>query len=44
MYKISAHFINYPRIATSPQLTKTATAAMPAAPTGRNKQNREFYQ
>ena len=44
MYKISTHFINYLRVATLPQSTKTATAAMTAAPTGKNKQNREFYQ
>ena len=45
MYKISSHFINYVRVATLPQSTKTAiTAAMTAAPTGKNKQNREFYQ
>ena len=35
MYEISAHFIIYLRIATLPQPTQTATAAMPTAPTGK---------
>ena len=35
MYEISAHFFNYLPIASSPQSTQTATAAMSAAPTGK---------
>ena len=42
MCEISAHIINYLRIATSPQSTQTANAAMSTAPTGK-KQNRVLY-
>ena len=35
MYEISAHFINYLRIATLPQSTQPASAAISTAPTGK---------
>ena len=35
MYEILAHFINYLRIATSPQSTQTVNAAISTAPTGK---------
>ena len=37
MYEFSAHFINYPGIATSSQSTQTANAAMSTAPKGKKK-------
>ena len=43
MYEISAPFINYLRVATSPQSTQTATAGMSTATTGKKNQNRVFY-
>ena len=36
MYEISAHFINYLRIATLPETTQTTNAAISTALTGKN--------
>ena len=42
MHEISAHFINYLRIATSPESTQTANAAISAASTGKKTKSNEI--
>ena len=42
MYEIAAHFINYLRIATSPQSTQTANAAISNTATGKKNKFGSF--